>query len=175
MSNITSENLPNSSKAEILQEKELELAICRGHLITYRLILSQLEEFLEGEKPFAHFHLAKTADITFNCGCCTWSGHLKLFLTAEVKEYFKSACPAGPKVTLGYEIHIPNSPFTREEQYIEIVNIDQPPLNSYKFPELPNWMQEYLLKRLEHAKALLAIYETGIKNLEEEIKHAQEK
>lgn len=168
MSNITSENSTNSSKAEVL-------GICRSHLRTYRRILSQLEEFLEGEKPFIHFHLNRTTDFTFSCGCCTWSKYLNVQFRAEVKKYFKSSCPENPQVTLGYEINIPNSPFKREEQYTEVVNIDQPPYNQYKFPDLPNWMQQYLLKRLEHAKALLAIYKAGVKKLEEEIKHEQEK
>lgn len=170
MSNITSEN---SSLEKILQEKELERAICRGHLISYRFVLSQLEEFLKGEKPFIHFHLAKPPGITFNCGCCTWSRYLSSYFTAKVREYFKSI---ESMPTYGYEIFISDCAYpNREGQYAQIIRLDQPPLNSYKFPELPNWMQQYLLKRLEHAKALLAIYESGIKNLEEEIKHEQEK
>ena len=161
MSNINSENSTNSSKAE-------ELAISRNNLIPYQLILSQLEEFLEGEKPFIYFYLTKPPGITFNFGCCTWSKYLRVYNNVEVRKYFKSSCPENPQVTLGYEINIPNSPFKREEQYTEVVNIDQPPLNTCKFPDLPTWMQQYLLKRLEHAKALLAIYEAGIKTLEEE-------
>ena len=61
----------------------------------------------------------------------------------------------------------------RQEQYLEVVNIDSRVFSQYKFPDLPNWMQQYLLKRLEHAKALLTIYEAGIKKLEEEIKHGR--
>ena len=170
MSNTTSEN---SSLDEILQEKSVVLGICRTHLITYQVILDDLEEFLQGEKPFIHFHLAKTAAIIFNCGCCTWSRYLRVYNNAEVRRYFKVSGAGDPARTFGYDIRIPNSPFTAEKQYIEVVNIDQPQYNQYKFPDLPTWMQQYLLKRLEHAKALLAIYEAGIKKLEEEIKQGR--
>lgn len=168
MSNITSENSTNSSKAEVL-------GICRSHLITYQPILSQLEEFLEGEKPFIHFYLTKTTIITFNFGCCTWSRYLRVYNNVEVRKYFKVSGDGAPEITFGYDIDIPNSSYGREKQYLEVANIDQPPYNQCKFLELPDWMQQYLLKRLEHAKALLAIYEAGIKKLEEEIKHEQEK
>jgi len=166
MSNITSENSTNSSKAEILQKKESELAICQRDLRDYRLILSQLEEFLEGEKPF--HSIAKVA-ISFNCGCCTWSRYLSAHFGAKVREYFNSVkfMP-----TYGYEIFISDCDYpNRVDQYVKVSWLDRPPLNTYKFPDLPNWKQQYLLKRLEHATALLAIYEAGIKNLEEEIKN----
>lgn len=171
MSNINSENSANSSKAEILQEKEVELAICQSHLRKYRLILSRLEEFLEGEKPFNTWHPITKGAISFNCGCCTWSRCLRTHFNAKIREYFKSV---ESMPTQGYEIFISDCAYlNRVEQYAQVACLDQPPYNTYKFPELPNWMQQYLLKRLEHATALLAIYEAGIKKLEEEIKHGR--
>lgn len=164
MSNITSENSTNSSKAEILQEKEWELALASCHLRAYQVLLDDLEEFIKGKDTFIQFHLAKTATtVSFNSGCCTWSRYLSIYFTAKVREYFKSI---ESMPTYGYEIFISDCPYpNRVEQYAQVVCLDQPPLNTYKFPDLPNWMQQYLLKRLEHAKALLAIYEAGIKKL----------